>query len=384
MARGSIRERVGVRGSVWVVTYDAAPDPATGKRRQRRETCRTKREAERLLAKRLVEVEQGSLVGDRSLLVRDLLDQWLRSYRPGARSSWLAREVTVRRHLKPRIGAARVGDLTVRQVQDLLDDMAREGFSYSVRQQCRAVLLMALGQAELMGVVPKNVARLTTLGGQDRRVPVTWSADEAARFMAATVDDPLHLAWYLMLVCQLRVGEMVALRWSDVDWDRSVLRVERTLSRVDEGWDVHSPKTASGRRAIALDEGGVALLRRHRARQAERRLRDGGWDGDALIDRGLGRPYSTQQVRHYLDRACRLADVPVLTPHGLRHTGATLLMQAGVSPRVMMSRLGHSSVATTLDLYAHAQIDDQRAGAASLGAQVLGDGDQIVTKSAEG
>lgn len=178
--------------------------------------------------------------------------------------------------------------------------------------------------------------------------------DEARRFLAAIEDDPLEPLYTLALTTGMRLGELLGLRWQAVEG--ADLQVRVTLTRTVGGWSLTEPKTPRSRRRIALSTTAITALRRQRARHAEARLRA----GDAWTDCGLvftdafgGPLFGSRITERRLRPALKKAGLPLIRFHDLRHTAATLMLTAGVHPKVVSEMLGHSSVAITLDRYSH-------------------------------
>ena len=167
----------------------------------------------------------------------------------------------------------------------------------------------------------------------------------------------------------MRRGELLGLRWSDVDLDANSITVRQNLVLVDHERAYSEPKSAAGRRTISIDAETVAALRSHRARQAAGRL---AW-GAAWTDTGLlfgledGNPLHPESVTKRFDQLRRAGSLPVTTFHGLRHSHATALLRAGVPIRVVSQRLGHASVGVTLGIYAHVLPGDDEAAALAWG-----------------
>ena len=184
-----------------------------------------------------------------------------------------------------------------------------------------------------------------------------WDAATLRSFLETSREsgDRMHALWVLLATTGMRRGEALGVRWSDVDLDAGRLRVVQTITQVRSKVSVGEPKTSSGRRSIALDDGTVAVLRAHRKLMLEERL----LVGPDFTDSGL--------VFHYPDGSCLRPDavsaqflrrverhgLPRLTLHGLRHTWATLALEQGIHPRVVQERLGHSTIAITLGIYSH-------------------------------
>jgi integrase len=184
-----------------------------------------------------------------------------------------------------------------------------------------------------------------------------WDAATLRRFLDASREqnDRLHPLWVLIATTGMRRGEALGLRWVDLDVEAGRLRVVRTITQTRSAVVVGEPKTARGRRAVALDGSTVAVLRDHRRRMLEERL----LVGPDFVDHGLvfhqpdGRSLRPDAVSDaFLRRVARYGQ-PRLTLHGLRHTWATLALEQGVHPRVVQERLGHSTIAITLGIYSH-------------------------------
>lgn len=194
-------------------------------------------------------------------------------------------------------------------------------------------------------------------GGQKSDSVHAWDAATLRSFLEASRDsnDRLHALWVILATTGMRRGEALGMRWSDVDLDAGRLRVVQTITQVRSKVAIGEPKTARGRRSIALDDGTVAVLRAHRTLMLEERLlvgpdfADEGLvfqypDGSCLRPDAVSAQFLRRVERHGLAR---------LTLHGLRHTWATLALEQGIHPRVVQERLGHSTIAITLGIYSH-------------------------------
>jgi integrase len=170
----------------------------------------------------------------------------------------------------------------------------------------------------------------------------------------------------------MRRGEVLGLRWADLDLDNGWLSVRQTLIVVDNQPHVSQPKTARGRRRLALDSSTILALRAHRKTQAAERLAAGpSWSDTGLVFTHLdGRPLHPEYVRRLFDRQLHRVGLPRIRLHDLRHTHATLALQAGVHPKVVSDRLGHTTV---VDVYSHAIPALQQDAAATI-ADLLSNG----------
>lgn len=373
--KGSITKRQGAKGVAYRVRYDV-PQP-DGSRAQRSETCRTRKEAEALLARRLHEIQTGGWVEPTQETVGAFMRRWIESrrgiYRDGTVYDY-GRQIE--RAIVPTIGAVRLTALTATAVQGMMDRLLATGLAPSSVRLVHTVLHMGLAQAVRWRLVPRNVAGDAS---PPKAVPVrrvTWTAEEARRFLEATAGDSYGVLWRLALDSGMRIGELLALRWADVDLERGVVAVRRTVARAaGGGWTVSETTKSSRGRSIALAGSTVAALRRQRTGQLERRLALGPlWrDEGVVFDSGLGGRPGQTTVRDALKRAIAKAEVPDLRLHDLRHTCATLLLAQGVHPKVVQERLGHASIAITLDRYSHVTMDMQGEAADRL-ERLLGEG----------
>ncbi|MEX2253836.1 MAG: tyrosine-type recombinase/integrase [Acidimicrobiia bacterium] len=290
----------------------------------------------------------------------------------------------IQQQIIPLLGSIRLSDLTAGAVaaflQDLRSSTPRRNGAPALSEQSikRAyrVLFSALAHAVELGLVVQNAAARVPRSARPRpprKEMRVWSADELRKFLDATADDRLHALFVLAATSGLRRSEILGLRWDDVDLDTGTLAVRR--ARVAAGYDVFEGETKSGcSRLVRIPEGTVAALRVHRTAQLEERLAWGAsWtDMGYLATREDGLPLHPHSLTDAFERKVRAIDVPVIRFHDLRHTCATLLLQAEVHPKVVQEMLGHSSIAITLDIYSHVVPSMQDEAADRLNAMVFG------------
>jgi integrase len=209
-------------------------------------------------------------------------------------------------------------------------------------------------------------------------------AQVSTQLMSALRDDRLYAAFLTFFMTGLRRGELLGLRWRDVDADTEVLYVRQILVRIynrdatDQGGktrlDFHEPKTEASRRAVPIPEACLVALRQHRARQAEERLLLGpGYQDHGLVfAQADGAPIDPRTLNRYFTKALERAGLPAMRLHDARHTFATWMLEQGVSPKVVQTILGHSSIAMTLDIYSHVSLDLEKQAVAKLNAALSG------------
>ena len=288
-----------------------------------------------------------------------------------------------RNHLSPAIGHVKLKSLTPVRVRGFYGDKARCGLSAATVKKMHVVLRKALDQAVSDGLVPRNAAdgvKTPRVGppGEDIK---PLDPGECAAFLEAARGERLEALYVLALHCGLREGELLALRWEDVDLEadeKPALLVRRTLTRGEDGrgWTVGaSTKSGKGRR-VRLSRRAAAALKEHRKRQLEERMRLSGlWQDLGLVfPAATGSLFNPSNLRNrsFVRIKARSGVREDLRFHDLRHTCATLLLGEGVNAKVVSEMLGHASITITLNTYSHVLPDMQDTAAdameAALGA----------------
>lgn len=365
--------------SSWTVVVDLGRDPVTGKRRQLwRAVKGPKRDAEAELVKLLYERDTGVERPVGKLTVAAYLDRWLADYvQPSLAPKTIVtyREV-VRVHLVPALGSLDLVALRPTHIQSLYSRMlvsgrrdGRGGLSARSVVRYHQILHAALRQAVRWQLLIRNPADAVEPPRAARREIRTVTPAQARAVVGAAAETSIGPFVRLALLTGMRRGELLGLRWADVDLEGGALHVQQTAQRIlGQGIIFRQPKTRLSRRSIALSPDAVAVLRQHRRRQAEARLLAGSayGDRDLVFATGLGTPVEPGNLRRAWVGIARAAGVPGLRIHDLRHAHATLMLSQGVHPKVVSERLGHASVNITLDTYSHVLPGLQEAAAVSL------------------
>ena len=342
---------------------------------------RTKRDAQAHLTRVLGEVQEGTWSEPKRITVGQFLRQhWLPSLtqRSSTRASY---RTTVEKWIVPHVGGTLLPALTPQHVQQMLETLAesggRGGTELSTRsvQYAFTVLKMAMQHAAAQGFIARNpLAAMKRPKARSRSMDY-WTAAEAGLFLNAVDEDRLRCMWLLFLARGFRRGELVGLRWQNVDLDAGRLSVIATIVVVDGGAEGSEPKTDRGRRSVPLDADLVAALKSHRRRQLEERL---AW-GAAWVDTGLvftredGTALHPETISTRFETLTKRAGLRRIRLHDMRHTAATLALQAGIPVKVVSEWLGHSSVSITLDIYSHVISSMSEELGARLTAIVKGD-----------
>lgn len=322
---------------------------------------KTRAEVAKKLNKALSQREDGLLCDDEGLTVGEYLERWLESSVKGNVSprTYTNYRLQVRRHLTPALGRIKLKDLTPFKVQGLYRSKLDAGLSNASVRYTHAVLHRALKQAVKWSLVPRNVAEAVDPPRVRRKEITPLSPEQARVFLAAAREagDRFEALYVVALTCGLRQGELLGLKWSDVDLGAKTLRVNRQLQRHRDGGGLvfSEPKNAS-RRTVPLTTTAVEALRRHGRRQTEEKMKAGSLyeDNGLVFASEIGTPLDAQNVvNRSFKPLLRRAGLPSIRFHDLRHTCATLLLAKGVHPKFVQALLGHASISITMDLYSH-------------------------------
>ncbi|MFC9884485.1 tyrosine-type recombinase/integrase [Streptomyces libani] len=310
----------------------------------------------------LAKVDGGVPVPTRSAKLAEWLPYWLDNViKPNRkRSTYSKYAMHVRLYLVPLLGTKRLETLGPRHVRVFLADVARKS-SPATAKEAHRVLRTALTAATREELVTRNVASLVEAPKVVSRETTPWSLDETLTFLEEARRDPLYAAFVLAIAMGLRRGEVLGLRWSDVDLDGRVIRISNQVQRI--GGELYQDTTKTGKiRPVPLPLVSLAALRWHRLRQAhEAEKRGTEIDPAGLVfTTRSGRPIEPRNLNRSFSRLTASAGLRTIRLHDARHGCATLLTAAGVAPRVLMEILGHSQISMTMDVYTHVAQDTQR------------------------
>lgn len=311
--------------------------------------------------------------------MRQWLDEWLklcaqRGLRPATIASY---RTMIDLHVGGALGAAALANVSAQDLNELYGRLLRDGrrdgrggLSARTVRYLHTLLNKAFADAVRIGHIPLNPGAVADPPSpRASRAPVfpVWSPAELAHFLQSAKRDRHYVAFHLAAATGLRRGELLGLRWCDVDAAAGELHVVQTVVEVAHEVRISAPKTERSRRLVALDLKTCELLARHCAAAA----RDGELDDQGLLfcTEG-GEPIHPALFSYYFQRRVRLAGVRRIRFHDLRHTHATHALRAGIHPKVVSERLGHSTITITLDTYSHVLPSMQREAAEAVAALV--------------
>jgi integrase len=257
----------------------------------------------------------------------------------------------------PHLGRIKLVDLRPGHIDAMYDLLLKEdaGRSVSTVRRVHATLQSALNAAVKRRLIPWNPALHVELPVAERVRTDVWTPEQLGHFLDETTEHRLYALFYLVAICGLRRGEVLGLRWSDVNLDEGRLDVRQQVVDTGHGLVFGPPKTRSGVRTVVFHADLADALREHARRQAaEREAWGGAWvESDLIFTRENGDVLRPEYVTHLFQRLVLRAELPRIRFHDLRHTNASIALAAGLAMKTVSDRLGHSTTVITSDLYTH-------------------------------
>ncbi len=369
-------------------------DPLTNKRTREWITlknCDSYTKAEKELTRVLREKDTGTYVQPEKVTVKEFIIQWLKSYvetncRPKTVESY---QEIADKHVIPEIGNIRLTSLEAKHLQALYTKKKKDGLSLRTVRYVYSLMSQVLNYGMKQGLLYRNVAHISDPPHLDHKTVNTLAMKDINAFFEAAKETPHYALFYTLLHTGMRRGEVLALKWKNVDMGLSSLGVQayisvtESLSRIKGTNLLRAPKTQSGLRRIALSPSLTLVLKQHREQQEALFVKLGKrlTDEDFVFCHHDGTLLDPSTISHEFSRILRRAKLPLMPLHGLRHSHATLLLQAGTHPRVVQDRLGHCSIRVTLDTYSHVvgglqemavqKLDDFLAGKTEVGSKMV-------------
>ena len=361
----------------YTIVLTLGRDPSTGKPKQQWVSVKgTKKEAERRLSDLLHQLDTGTFMKPGKTTLGEFLERWLKDYAwpnlaPRTAEGY---ETIVRRHLIPHLGNISITQLKPEHLQKYYSDMLSSGrcgsscgLSAQTVRHHHTALHKALQTAVEWGLLSRNIADAISAPRAERPEMQTWGEEEVTRFLEAAKPTPYYAIFYTALFTGMRRSELLALRWQDVNFMLSQVYVSRSLHQLRDGKFIfRSPKTAKGRRMVALPPSAILVLSAHYEKQKLERALLGGkpLTADDLVFSTLeGKPLRPNTVTRAWTIIAARAGLRVIRLHDARHTHASLMLKQGIHPKIVQERLGHSTIAITLDTYSHVSPGLQEAAA---------------------
>lgn len=342
----------------------------TGSPKQKSKYFKTRKEAQDWLVEATYQKKHGTFVEPSKITLGEWLERWLTVYvkptvKPGSYANYVD---VIQKHIIPSLGDTPLQTLRTNTIQDFYNQKrengrldGKGGLSPRMIHLMHQVISRALKQAVRENLISTNPAEHTTLPSLKYKEMTTLKPEEIKEYLEAVKSDRLYVAFLLELNTGLRRGELLALSWDCIDFEKKKLTIKRTLARVrlpDKGTSelkFSEPKTKSGKRDIPLHQNIIKELQAHKARQNKEKLLHGPkyTDNDLVFCTPQGTPIEPRNFHRKHTEILKKAGLPHIRVHDLRHTVATLLVNNGIDPENIRALLGHSKTSTTLDLYCH-------------------------------
>jgi len=343
----------------------------------------TKKEAEKRLSEMLNQLDNGTFMKPGKTTLTEYLERWLKDYAwpnlaPRTAEGY---EYIIRRHIIPALGNIALTQLKPEHLQRYYSEKltggrcdGKGGLSPRTVRHHHVTLHDALEHAVKMGLLSRNVADAVDPPRYQRPQWQTLSEFDINTFLEAAKKTPYYVIFYQALFTGMRRSELLALRWCDVDLLLCEVHITRSLHHLRTGKIViRTPKSAKGRRMVALSPSAALLLQEHKDKQAVQRVMLGVplKDDDLVFSTLEGKPLLPDTITHAWIKLVRRIGLKGIRLHDARHTHASLMLKQGVHPKIVQERLGHASIQITLDTYSHVAPGLQEAAAAGFDKMVL-------------
>lgn len=358
--RGHIKQR----GNTWSVIIELPKDTISNKRKQKWYTVNgTKKDAEKFLTEKLRELDTGILIDTKKMKFGDYLDYW-------KEKTFNNLEITTQegyvqkidKHIKPFLGNVYLEDLKPLHLQNFYEEKLKNGkLNSSGSLSARTVLAIhriihsALEQAVKWQLVIRNVADAVE-PPKAKKYDANYLTDkQTEELIKIAKQSDIYIPIMIAIYTGARRGEILGLSWSNVNLEKGYIKIIDNLCATKNGLIIKKPKTKSGIRTIAISKELIKVLKQHRIRQMENKLRIGKLykDNNMVCCYEDGHLYNPKRFSAKFHELLEKNNLPIIRLHDLRHSHASLLVKMGVQPKEISHRLGHSNIGITMDLYSH-------------------------------
>jgi integrase len=341
----------------WCGQVTIGTDPKTGK--PIRKTFYGDKRKE--VAKQMTELKQKLFEGSYRKQSEMKFGDWLSEWNKGrkntvAYSTYRVYDSIIRNHLNAEIGDIKLKELETRHLQKVLNNRFDSGLNTGTVRLIYAIANKALKQAVKERLIYSNPAKgieLPTKQEEDKLH--IWSKKQVSRFLARANDHRYYMVFFLAVNTGMRRGELLGLKWGDIDFTKKRLEVKRQAVKTDKGIILKKPKSKAGNRVIPITNNVVKELKGHKIRQSENKLALGNnyKDQDLVNCNKMGEPISPMMAYIEFKNLSRDINLPEIKLHDLRHTFSTMFLENGGNIKTLQQILGHASISVTMDIYSH-------------------------------
>ena len=320
-------------------------------------TAGTKRECQEWIKSMTSQVDMGMSFQGTKQTLAEYLEAWLLGIQSSLREgTFYQYKMTCRRHILPALGQFKLVEVRPAVIQGLYAAKLKSGTGPRTVEFIHQVLHRAFEHAIKLGILGRNPVDATTPPKVESKEMSFYDENQANEFLLAAKGTRNETLYHLAIATGLRQSEILGLKWTDLDWKKRTLLVQRQLKRQFEGQDYYAqPKTKNSRRAVLLGPTVIELLKIHLVNQEDERKKAGArWQENGLIfPTPIGTPKNQSNLYREFKEFLAKANLPQIRFHDLRHTAATLLLNHGIAPIIVSRRLGHHKTSMTLDIYGH-------------------------------
>ncbi|AEN91942.1 Lambda integrase-like protein(Phage) [Priestia megaterium WSH-002] len=358
------------QSQMWLFKMDMGVNPQTGKRKTTtRRGFKTKKEAQIAAGKLEQELLSGTSLTNSTITFNETFAQWFSNHsktiKPSTKKSI---ESKFKKHILPRFGKLKINEITRPYCQQMINEIAESIKSVNdIKIQANQVFKYAVK----MDIIQKNPLEYVSIPKQQRDLINEdthenernyWKKDEVKRFLSITKEQLSlrdHTLFHLLIYTGARKGELLALKWDDINFETGSIRLTKTLFHNEGKFIFQTSKTRESKRLISLDTKTLSLLKKWRVEQIQANLANKGSTKESKIvfTRDDGSPMRLAYLNDKLGALIKRYKLHEVTIHGLRHTHASLLFEAGASIKEVQERLGHSDIQMTMNIYTHVTDD---------------------------
>ena len=353
--KGHIRKK----DSTWQYTVELDRDPISNKRKQKSKGgFRTKRECEKAMAEMIVQIEQGEYFESKETLLKDYLHQWLEAIKNNiSEGTFVFYNDIVDKIIIPKLGLIKINKLTPLSIQNFLTSESKNKSGTTVRHYYN-VLNISLNRAlkwQLIQVNPCNAVETPKKSQKKIKVLSPEESNNLLEYTQSCIFEVMYIPVLLALTCGMRRGEILGLKWDNINFEKNILVVKNNLQLFNGTIKLTVPKTDKSARTIALLPSTIKILKEHKKNQLKQKLLHSSEynDENFVCCWEDGRPIRPDYITQTFKKIIRHGNFLDVSFHDLRHTHATLQLLKGVNPKIVSERLGHSRINMTLDTYSH-------------------------------
>ncbi|MCM3787891.1 site-specific integrase [Domibacillus indicus] len=352
--KGSIKKNK--QTGKWDFVIDIGKDPLTGKRKQKKKRgFATKKEAEKALTALLNELNERAYIEPSKQRYDDYMKAWIKEKKHDLSVQTLkAYNSYLKAHILPNLGAVPLAKLTPLHIQCFVGELRNKGLAETTTKRIFNVVNASLNSAVKLELIKKNPASIIEKPKALAKKNAIWTVEEVSLFLKHSTSSPYYTAFLLAVTTGMRQGEILGLRWVDVDFQNECLVIKQTLTHDGKGFK-EGTKSKAGNRSIGLDTTTLSALKHQRKKNMANKLAYGNTysDHDLVICTRKGKPINPRNLLRTFNNLISKANLSQVRFHDLRHTHASLMLQQGENIKLISERLGHSSVKITLDTYSH-------------------------------